>query len=286
MTETVYVLVPVHDRREVTRRFVECFRAQRYPRCQLVLVDDGSTDGTTEMVRGLVPSAVVLRGTGDWWWAGSLQQGFRWLATNARSPDDVILIANDDTWLPDDFVATGVGLLRGQPRMLLGAQAFDQETGLLLDAGRHVDWQRLTFDAARNPGELDCLSTRGLFLRVADLDGIGRLHPRLLPHYLSDYEFTIRAHRKGWRLRTDPTLRLTLDDRTTGIRARSAKGLGTTLREYFSKRSTMNPLAWTAFLVLACPARWRWRHVLAIWWALALDLAAAARHSGRTLLSR
>ncbi len=286
MTETVYVLLPVHDRREVTRRFVESLRAQRFPRCQLVLVDDGSTDGTDAMVRSILPSVVVIRGTGDWWWAGSLQRGFGWVAAHARSPEDVVLIANDDTVLPADFVDRGVELLRGHPRTLVGAQAFDQETGALVDAGRHVDWERLTFGPAGSAADLNCLSTRGLFLRVADFAGIGGFRPALLPHYLSDYEFTIRAYRKGWRLLTDPSLHLAMDDRTTGIRDRSGRGIRASLREHFSKRSALNVLAWTAFLVLACPARWRGRHLLAAWRAAVGDLAAATLRSGRSLLSR
>jgi GT2 family glycosyltransferase len=284
--ETVYVLLPVHNRREVTRRFVECLRAQHYPRCQLVLIDDGSTDGTEEMVRESIPSAAVIRGKGNWWWAGALQKGFRWLAAQANAPDDVVLIINDDTCFDAAFVEKGVSLLRGHPRTLLGAQAFNRETGDLLDAGRHVDWRRLTFEPASSPEDLNCLSTRGLFMRVGDIEGIGGFHPRLLPHYLSDYEFTIRARRKGWRLMTDPSLRVAMDERTTGIRERSGEGLSDALRQYFSKRSAMNPLAWTAFLALACPWPWKVRHALRTWRGVTLNLAAAAKHSWRALVSR
>ena len=286
MTETVHVLLPVHNRCEVTRRFVECLRIQDHPRCQLILVDDGSTDGTEEMVRSVLPSAVVIRGAGNWWWAGALQEGVRWLAAHAGSPDDVVLIANDDTCFAEDFVRIGADLLRANPRTLVGAQAFDRETGALDDAGRHVDWQQLTFEPAGPAGALNCMSTRGLFLRVSDLAGIGGFRPRLLPHYLSDYEFTIRAHRRGWRLLTDPSLRLTLDNRTTGIRQRRGPGLRDALHQYFSKRSAMNPLAWTAFLLLACPRPHRTRHLLRVWRDVTLDLGLAALHSCRSLLSR
>ena len=47
----IYILLPVHNRREVTRGFVECLAAQTFSDYHLVLIDDGSTDGTAEMVQ-------------------------------------------------------------------------------------------------------------------------------------------------------------------------------------------------------------------------------------------
>jgi len=79
MTPWVYVLAPVHNRRATTEKFIRCLLAQTHVNWHLVLIDDGSKDGTEAMARALVrdTSLTVLRGTGNWWWAGSLQQGYR-----------------------------------------------------------------------------------------------------------------------------------------------------------------------------------------------------------------
>ena len=68
----LYILLPVHNRRETTRRFLECLRAQTFQDYHLLLIDDGSTDGTAEMAREFISTLTVLGGSGDWWWAGSL----------------------------------------------------------------------------------------------------------------------------------------------------------------------------------------------------------------------
>ena len=42
--------------------------------------------------------------------------------------------------------------------------------------------------------------------RATDFVELGGFHPRLLPHYLSDYAFTIRALRRGFALASDPAV--------------------------------------------------------------------------------
>jgi GT2 family glycosyltransferase len=104
MTETIYILLPVHDRCEITRRFIVCLKAQTYLNYHLILIDDGSTDGTAEMVGEMIPLLTILRGKGDWWWAGSLQRGYEWLKSNSEvSSQDCVLIINDDTEFESDF---------------------------------------------------------------------------------------------------------------------------------------------------------------------------------------
>jgi len=272
----LFILLPVHRRREVTRRFVTCLAAQRYRGYRLVLLDDGSEDGTAEMVRLAIPGAVVLAGRGDWWWAGALQHGVDWLTARGTPDAAAVLLVNDDTEFAPDFLECGLALLAAHPRTLVLATAFDRATGRQLDAGVHVDWRRLSFAQAARPEEVNCLSTRGLFLRLGDLRALGGFRPRLLPHYASDYEFTIRAHRRGWRLLTDPTLRLLMDPGTSGERQISASSFGDFLRRYFSRRSVRNPLTWTAFILLACPWRWKARHLAYIWWSAARTVGAQA----------
>ena len=83
MKPYIYILLPVHNRRELTRDFIDCLKAQTYQNFHLVLIDDGSTDGTDQMVRERIENLTVIRGNGDWWWAGSLQQGFNYLKKKA-----------------------------------------------------------------------------------------------------------------------------------------------------------------------------------------------------------
>lgn len=263
MADKIHVLLPVHNRREITRRFINCLKTQTHKDYHLILIDDGSTDGTDEMVRKEIASTTVIKGHGDWWWAGSLQQGYKWLKSNNVPLTDLVLIINDDTEFEENFLETAVHILSDKKNTLLLAQCYSRQTGSLTDAGVHVDWRRLTFEQAASVDQINCLSTRGLFLRVADFFKVGGFYPRLLPHYASDYEFTIRAHRKGMKLMTDPSLKLWNDEETTGYREPTREdSLYAFFRKLFSKKTVLNPMIWTFFILLACPWRWKIKNLM------------------------
>jgi GT2 family glycosyltransferase len=276
----LYVLAPVHNRRALTEAFIGCLRRQSDRNYHLVLVDDGSTDGTAEMARAAGVPLTVLTGRGDWWWGGSLQQGYEFLRARPASGGEVVLILNDDTQFEPGFLAAGRAALARQPGALLLAQAWSERTGEFLDAGVKADWARLRFNPVRDPAEADCFSTRGLFLRLGDFLALGGFHPRLLPHYGSDYEFTMRARRRGFRLVSDASVRLRSNDATTGDRDPAAASLGEFLRRRFSRRSAHNPLYWTTFVLLACPARHLLPNLYRVWRDFLVHAWQAASRSG------
>jgi GT2 family glycosyltransferase len=68
----------------------------------VVLVDDGSTDGTTAAVREQYPSVILIEGDGTLYWNG----GMRLALQRARELNpDYYLLLNDDTELYDDAIA-------------------------------------------------------------------------------------------------------------------------------------------------------------------------------------
>jgi GT2 family glycosyltransferase len=253
----VHVLLPVHNRRRITEAFVGCLRAQTHAPLHLVLIDDGSTDGTAEMVTSCLPEATIVRGNGNGWWAGSLQRGMDTLTRGTARPGDIVLIMNDDTKFAPDFIEKGVAALLARPRSILLAQLYDARTGKFLESGVHADWRRLQFRPVGNSERPNCFSTRGLFMRFEDMREIGGFRPFLLPHYASDYEYTLRARRKGFVLATSREVRLWSYEDSTGVRDLGGLSLRQFLRVIFSKRSVHNPIYWTSFVFLSCP----WRYV-------------------------
>lgn len=253
----MFVLLPVHNRRQVTEKFVECLRRQTYRPWHLMLVDDGSTDGTAESVISRIDSVSVLRGKGNWWWAGSLQQGLNALRRMRPAPADMLLISNDDVLFEEEFLETAVAVLRDRPGCLLLARTKNPETGEITETGIEADFRALSFKAAADPERINCLSTRGLFLRWADAEEIGGFYPRLLPHYLSDYEWTLRANRRGFKCITVPELWVI--NQPTGVSGAvdfgTASGPVGMLRLGMGKKSRVNPVNWAIFILLA--SDWR-----------------------------
>lgn len=57
MTALVSVVVPTHNRKHTLHRCLSALFRQGYPRYEVIVVDDGSTDGTADMVRRRFPRA-------------------------------------------------------------------------------------------------------------------------------------------------------------------------------------------------------------------------------------
>lgn len=213
------------------------------------------------MVLSYLPTTVILKGNGNLWWAGSLHKGFEWLQKNARTGD--VLLINDDTTITRDFLQQGVDLLAQNPKTIFLAEAYDKNNNYVT-SGVHVDWSKLMFSHAKNEDEINCLSTRGLFLKVEDFFKIGGFHPFLLPHYLSDYELTIRARNKGYKLATEECLKLILNTETTGFHEIKYESYYKYLKIYFSKKNPSNPIYFISFLILACPKKYLPKNILKI----------------------
>lgn len=101
-------------------------------------------------------------------------------------------------------------------------------------------------------------------MRMKDLRKIGGFHPFVLPHYMSDYEFTIRAYHKGMRLRTVSDLAIFMNPEQTGFRNFENSEFRIFLKQYFSKKSVSNPIYQMVFVVLACPALYMPMNILRI----------------------
>ncbi|MPQ97697.1 glycosyltransferase [Modestobacter sp. I12A-02628] len=128
----VTVVVPVRDEREHVLACLDAVLAQQgVPRLAVVVVDDGSSDGTADLVRGLDDPRVSLLP------AGPLPPG--WLGKPhacavgraAAGDTDVLVFLDADVRLDSQAVAAAVALLAGTgldlvspwPRQLTGSAA-------------------------------------------------------------------------------------------------------------------------------------------------------------------
>ena len=282
---TVFIILPVHNRRETTRGFSERLMKQSRGDFVLVLVDDGSTDGTLEMVREYPFRREICRGDGSLWWAGGLRRGMSRLAAVSPAADDVVLWANDDTQLPPDFLEKAVAELAAKgPGVILAVPTVFTDSGRR-DEGCFVsDWPHFRFrDYGSHPERIDCASTRCLLIRYADLQRCGRFRPRLLPHYLSDFEFTIRACRRGIRILPARSVTCSSTEGSTGFQSMSGTSAREILARMFSPKYAANPLSMFMFILLAAPLQWKiacWTRALRTFVA-AFVLTTIVRRLGR-----
>ena len=138
-TNRIYIIIPVHNRKHFTLECLLSLRKQTFQNFKVIVIDDGSTDGTGEMIEKEFPDVILLKGDGDLWWTGATNLGVEYALTQAGQ-GDYILTLNNDTELAPDFIERMMGYAIENPEALLGAYALDIDTKRPAYGGSRIDW--------------------------------------------------------------------------------------------------------------------------------------------------
>lgn len=248
---TIYTIIPVLNRLKLTQSLVTCIRRQRLnEELHILVINDGSTDGTTDWLvqQGDIE---VVNGDGTLFWGGAIDVALRHLQTKIAA-DDWVLLINNDTTVEEDFVQRLLDTAKKYSPAAVGSVIRDEvNRDRLLSIGVHIDpWRLLTRDLLQRGHphqeldsvvEVDALSGRGVLFPIASLTAVRGMRPRALPHYLADYEVSVRVRKAGWRLLVTPAAAVYSQDEFGSTRRASS------LRDkWFSVRS---PLYLPALLV-------------------------------------
>ena len=91
----ISVIIPTYNRRNTLPRAVESVLNQIYKPIEIIVVDDGSTDGTKEMFSEMYPLVRYI------YQANSGVSSARNTGINSARGDWIALLDSDDEWLPD-----------------------------------------------------------------------------------------------------------------------------------------------------------------------------------------
>lgn len=235
---------------------MDSLTGQSFKNYWLILVDDGSVDGTGEMVRKSVENSVILKGNGNWWWAGSIQQAYNWIRRNVFENQGVLII-NDDLIFDSNYLELGFAYLKeNQDSMVLSAAYSQFDRDFLEDCGVIYDFNtgQLNPKPMDRLMDLNCASTRGLFLTSKKFIETKGMRPLLLPHYFSDYEFSIRANRVyNTPIKCYLDLKVYMNNETSGLSEIRYSGFSDYIKKVLDKRYKESPIYTFIFFVLAFP---------------------------------
>lgn len=99
MTPSVSVIIPTFDRARVLPRALDSVLAQTRPADEVIVVDDGSTDGTAELIRARYPQVRLIEQS------NSGVSAARNRGIEQATGDWIALLDSDDRWLPTKLEA-------------------------------------------------------------------------------------------------------------------------------------------------------------------------------------
>jgi GT2 family glycosyltransferase len=199
--KNLYIIIAVHNRWNLTKACLDSLRAQTCKNFKIVIVDDGSTDGSDASIKKYYPEVTLIRGDGNLWWAGATNKGIRYAIENHA---DYVLCLNNDTEVSQTYIEKLLFWSGRYPDAIFGSAAYDIKTGKLLFVGNEINWRRGAayniviknkIDKVGGIMKLTNFVGRGLLIPVNVFQKIGFFDEENFPQIFADTDFTLRAHR-------------------------------------------------------------------------------------------
>lgn len=226
------------------------------------LVDDGSSDGTSEVVKNQFPNVNIIKGNGSLFWNGGMR--LAWETASKTKDFDFYLWLNDDTFL-DEFAIEELFDCyfsekneKNSESIIVGACRESNNSEIFSYGGRNENGPVIP-----NGKQQECKYINGNVVLVSRevFKGLGNLSPEYT-HSIGDFDYGLRADGLGIKCYT--TTRFVAvcpqnkssawSDPSTPLRDRiklmySPKGLN--LKEYIIFRKKFWGWRWTIFAIKA-----------------------------------
>ncbi len=143
----IAVVIPTYNRRKLLHNLLQqLFQIENSKfEYNVVVVVDGSTDGTIEMLTKDFPEVHIIYGNGNWWYTKSMNEGFKYLKD--KNPDYLLLL-NDDVCIQRDYLSflLNAAIKKNDKAIITSICFSDKAPYVLFDAGvSRIIWWRFKF---------------------------------------------------------------------------------------------------------------------------------------------
>ncbi len=233
METKISILIPVHNKIDLTKKCLLNLHQQiksfdNKIHYHIIIIDDGSTDLTSQWIQEHYPDVTVLQGDGNLWWSGAVNMGAQFAIKELNS--DYVLLWNNDIHAAHDFFTVLADLIdKTDKNIIIGSKIFcdpefktvwsmggnfDPFTGKLNMTGYfkkdRTEWQE--------PVEADWLPGMGTLIPQAVVEKTGYWDALRFPQYYGDTDFTYRAKLNGFKNMVFPQLKIINDVANSGIK--------------------------------------------------------------------
>ena len=196
------VLMTCHNRRDTT---LTCLQRlyQQDTNFEVYLVDDGSSDGTSDAVKRHYPEIRILKGDGNLFWVGGMRLAF---SEALKEGYDYYLWLNDDTLLEPKALGNLLNIhhdltKRGYPNSIVVGSTRDPVTGKPTYGGavRSKHWYSNKFEFLKPSQELqesDTMYGNCVLIPHSVAEKVGNLDA-VFTHQRGDIDYGLRARKLG-----------------------------------------------------------------------------------------
>src|SRR3989442_12301651 len=156
----VSVVVPTHNRKSAVTRCVESVLRSSYPRIEVIVVDDASTDGTFHHLSALFPNVGLIRLEHEQMVSASRNAGCK----HARG--EFVFLVDDDNVVHPEAIAELVKAISNNPQAGIAGPIMyylgDPEHVWCSGVSRNFLTSTTRFSTTRPDGSTDCYQTEDI----------------------------------------------------------------------------------------------------------------------------
>lgn len=207
------LVIPVFNRRETTLQGLKSLSRINNENLdvKIFIVDDGSTDGTSEAVAKNFPKVEIIKGDGTLHYAGGTNLGIKAaLDWNA----DYVVTMNDDSVFHEQFLQRLIKTAEKNPRSIVGALLllWDKPHKVFqvgqkwntLRGGWEMPEDLTAFNVGESAFEVECIVGNCVLFPVAAIRENGLMDNEKFPHGWGDAQYLMRMRKAGWKLLVEP----------------------------------------------------------------------------------
>ncbi|GMV78688.1 MAG: hypothetical protein AMXMBFR79_18180 [Chitinophagaceae bacterium] len=254
----IFIVIPVFNRKKFTYNCIKSLQSQTFTEFKIILVDDGSTDGTEELIKKEFPEVIILKGNGNLWWTGAINLGVNYVLNISNNKlEDFVLTLNNDLEISEDYIKNIYQSAITYSNSLIGSVSVDINNNDYLSfcgvkcneytakedsLNKKFNNSYSAFCAAFTKClESDLLPGRGTLIPLHLFEKIGLYDNINFPHYAADHDFSLRAKRHGYKLLIFPSVVVKSHIEQTGISIENSKlSLKYFYNLFFSIKSPVN----------------------------------------------
>lgn len=209
----VELVIPVHNRRETTLQALKSLSKidKKGLEVHIIIVDDGSTDGTSEAILRDFPEIQIIYGDGSLHYAAGTNRGI--IAALSKKPDYIVTM-NDDAIYHDQFLQRLIKTAELNPHSIIGALlllwnephlVFQIDFKWKTTAGgwKQSDYST-AFDFGNKAFEVEGMAGNCVLFPVQAIEECGLMDEAKFPNGWGDIQYLVRMKKMGWKLLVEP----------------------------------------------------------------------------------
>lgn len=246
MKQKIGVAITGHNDLEKLKKSLRVLAQIKTLSIHVEIIDDGSTDGTSEYIAQMYPQFMVSKEDGNLWWTGGTNLAIKKCLQNGC---EYVILLNADAIIDETAIIellktaqkkypaiiASVAVNEDNPQMVwwAGSKWMKLVRFIPIWASQYIFKKGTKISLLPDePYETSEAHGRGVMIPRLIFEKVGLFDAKKYPQYGSDADFSFRVREKGYKIFVEPKAKVLLDINNSGMRSNSTTILNI-VKNYF-----------------------------------------------------